>query len=114
VKAIDEAQKPQVMQRHSNLLNQRYDLANRPIPSVMMTGRRKAVQGGVRVKLPEGVTWDSPGEHESRRDSAAKPAAGELPALATCPSRRPAARSSRSVRSRRFSVRRRVTYGAST
>ena len=32
---------------------------NRPIPGVMMSGGRKAVQGGVRVKLPEGVTWDS-------------------------------------------------------
>src|SRR3954447_763088 len=59
VKAMDEAQKPQVVQRQSNLLNQRYDLANRPIPGVMMSGGRKAVQGGVRVKLPEGVTWDS-------------------------------------------------------
>jgi cytochrome c peroxidase len=59
VKAMDEAQKPQVMQRQSNLLNQRYDLTNRPIPGVMMSGGRKAVQGGVRVKLPEGVTWDS-------------------------------------------------------
>jgi cytochrome c peroxidase len=59
VKAADEAQKPQVMQRQSNLLNQRYDLSNRPIPGVMMSGGSKPVQGGARVKLPEGVTWDN-------------------------------------------------------
>src|SRR3954452_12619712 len=57
VKTADEAQKPQVMQRQSNLLNQRYDLSNGPIPGVMMSAGRKPVQGGVRVKLPEGVTW---------------------------------------------------------
>ena len=59
VKANDEAQKPQVMQRQADLLNQRYDLSDRPIPGVMMSGGRKPVQGGVRVKLPSGVTWDS-------------------------------------------------------
>jgi hypothetical protein len=59
VKTDDEAQKPQVMARQSVLLNQRYDLANRPIPGVMMSGAKKPLQAGVRVKLPEGVTWDS-------------------------------------------------------
>ncbi|WP_046865649.1 cytochrome b6 [Microvirga massiliensis] len=59
VRAADEAQKPQVMQRQADLLNQRYDLSDRPIPGVMMSGGRKPVQGGVRVKLPSGVTWDS-------------------------------------------------------
>src|SRR4051812_8962776 len=59
VKADDEAQKPQVMARQSELLNQRYDLANRPMPGVMMSGAKKPVQGGVRVKLPPGVTWDN-------------------------------------------------------
>jgi len=44
------------MQRHRQMLEHRYDLSNRPLP-VMMSGGRKAVQGGVRVKLPEGVTW---------------------------------------------------------
>jgi len=58
VKAADEAQKPQVMQRQSSLLGQRYDLSNRPM-GVMMSGGRKPVQDGVRVRLPEGVTWDS-------------------------------------------------------
>jgi cytochrome c peroxidase len=59
VRANDEAQKPQVMQRQTDLLNQRYDLSDRPISGVMMSGGRKPVQGGVRVKLPSGVTWDS-------------------------------------------------------
>lgn len=59
VKADDEAQKPQVMQRQANLLAQRYDLTDRPVPGVTMSGGRKAVQGGVRVRLPQGVTWES-------------------------------------------------------
>ncbi|WP_407180140.1 cytochrome B6 [Bradyrhizobium sp. STM 3562] len=59
VKANDEAQKPQVMERQRAVLEQRYDLSDHPIPNVMMSGGRKPVQGGVRVKLPAGVTWDS-------------------------------------------------------
>src|SRR3954454_18724052 len=59
VKADDEAQKSHVMARQSELLNQRYDLTNRPIPGVMMSASKKPVQGGVRVKLPAGATWDS-------------------------------------------------------
>lgn len=59
VKENDEAQKPAVMERQRALLEQRYDLANRPVAGVMMSGGRKAVQQGVRVRLPEGVTWDS-------------------------------------------------------
>src|SRR5919205_2280803 len=58
VKANDEAAKPAVMQRQQMLLEQRYDLGDRPIPGQMMSGGRKPVQGGVRVKLPQGVTWD--------------------------------------------------------
>src|SRR5215210_4198313 len=58
VKANDEAAKPAVMQRQQTLLEQRYDLGDRPIPGQMMSGGRKPVQGGVRVKLPQGVTWD--------------------------------------------------------
>lgn len=49
--------KPQVMQRQLELLKNRYDLANKPAQGVTMT-RGKAVQEGVRVKLPQGVTWD--------------------------------------------------------
>lgn len=59
VKAADEAQKAAVMQRQSALLNQRYDLANRPMAGVMMSGGRKPVQAGPRVKLPAGTTWES-------------------------------------------------------
>jgi cytochrome c peroxidase len=59
VKADDEAQKPAVMSRQSDLLNRRYDLADRPMPGVMMSGGRKAVQAGIRVKLPPGATWES-------------------------------------------------------
>src|SRR5690606_23064117 len=52
-----KAQKPEVMARARKLLEERYDLANRPIEGVTMF-RGKPVQGGVRVKLPEGVTWE--------------------------------------------------------
>jgi cytochrome c peroxidase len=58
VKAIDEADKPQVMQRQRDLLAQRYDLADRPMQGVMMSGGRKPVQDGVRVRLAPGTTWD--------------------------------------------------------
>jgi cytochrome c peroxidase len=61
VKSADEAQKPAVMRRQTALLNQRYDLANRPMPGVMMSGGRRAVQEGVRVRLPAGQTWDALG-----------------------------------------------------
>ena len=51
------AAKPQVMQRHMRLLDERYDLGNRPAEGVTMS-RGKAVQAGVRVKLPPGVkSW---------------------------------------------------------
>jgi len=52
-----KAEKPQAMERARKLLEERYDLADRPIPGVTMF-RGKPVQGGVRAKLPEGVTWD--------------------------------------------------------
>src|SRR3954470_19982904 len=59
VRTADEAEKPAVEQRQRALLEERYDLSDRPIPNVMMSGGRKPVQGGVRVKLPQGATWDS-------------------------------------------------------
>lgn len=49
--------KPKMMQRHRALLEERYDLSNRPVKGVTMT-RGKPVQGGVRAKLPSGVTWE--------------------------------------------------------
>ncbi|HEX7838367.1 MAG TPA: hypothetical protein VF469_12920 [Kofleriaceae bacterium] len=49
-------EKPAVMQRQMALLNDRYDLAERPVPGLTMS-RGKPIQGGVRVKLPAGATW---------------------------------------------------------
>jgi len=54
----DRAAKPAVLQRQQALLAQRYDLADKPIPGVKMSGGRKTVQGGVRVRLPQGMTWE--------------------------------------------------------
>lgn len=51
------AAKPEIMRRHSALLEQRYDLSDHPVPGVTMA-RGKPLQQGVRVKLPAGVTWD--------------------------------------------------------
>jgi len=51
------AAKPEVMRRHSDLLNERYDLGNRPAAGVTMS-RGKPVQEGVRAKLPAGAAWD--------------------------------------------------------
>jgi cytochrome c peroxidase len=50
------AAKAAVEQRQADLLSTRYDLGNRPIKGVTMSGG-KAVQDGVRAKLPPGVTW---------------------------------------------------------
>jgi cytochrome c peroxidase len=48
---------PQILKRQMDLLEMRYDLADRPAKGVLMSGR-KAVQEGVRVKLPQGVeSW---------------------------------------------------------
>src|SRR5271156_1795209 len=51
-------QKPEVTREHMALLNERYDLSDRPAAGVTMD-RTKPVQEGVRVKLPAGVTWES-------------------------------------------------------
>src|SRR6195256_4951623 len=52
------AQKPSVEREHMALLDERYDLSNRPAAGVTMD-RIKPVQEGVRVKLTAGTTWDS-------------------------------------------------------
>jgi cytochrome c peroxidase len=50
--------KPKVEERQKNLLEGRYDLSDRPAKGVTMS-RGKAVQGGVRAKLPKGVaSWE--------------------------------------------------------
>jgi len=51
-----KAAKGKVMQRQKDLLEERYDLAEHPAEGVTMTGGKR-IQEGVRVKLPEGVTW---------------------------------------------------------
>src|ERR1035438_1750482 len=52
-----EAEKPKFAQRQQALLVERYDLADRPSQPTTMS-RGKPVQGGVRVKLPHGMTWE--------------------------------------------------------
>lgn len=49
-------EKPSVMRRQLALLRDRYELSDHPASGVTMT-RGKPVQGGVRVKLPAGMTW---------------------------------------------------------
>jgi len=55
-KAEMEAAKAGIIQRQKTLLAERYDLSERPAAGVTMSGG-KAVQAGVRVKLPSGTTW---------------------------------------------------------
>ena len=50
------AAKPEINARQAALLEQRYDLGDKPMSGVCMS-RGKAVQSGVRVKLPAGMTW---------------------------------------------------------
>ena len=51
------AAKAEVASRQRELLEQRYDLGDRPASGVTMS-RGKPVQEGVRVKLPSGMTWE--------------------------------------------------------
>ncbi len=51
------AEKDEIMERQMKLLNERYDLADRPAKGVTMSGG-KPVQEGVRVRLPRGMTWE--------------------------------------------------------
>jgi cytochrome c peroxidase len=51
------AAKAEVMRKQLALLEERYDLSDRPASGATMA-RGKAVQEGVRVKLPSGMTWD--------------------------------------------------------
>ncbi len=53
-----KAAKPEVMKRQMDLLNERYDLSNRPATGVTMS-LGKPVQEGVRAKLPAGMTWEN-------------------------------------------------------
>jgi hypothetical protein len=51
------AAKPAIQKRQTDLLNERYDLADRPAQGATMS-RGKPLQEGVRVKLPAGTTWE--------------------------------------------------------
>ncbi len=55
-----QLEKPDFAKRHQALLAERYDLVDHPAPGVSMSGG-KPVQEGVRVKLPEGMTWEKLG-----------------------------------------------------
>ena len=52
-----KAAKAAIMKRQAELLNERYDLSNRPSKNAKMS-RGKPIQEGVRVKLPTGMTWE--------------------------------------------------------
>jgi cytochrome c peroxidase len=52
-----KAAKPEIMKRQMDLLNARYDLSDRPAKNVTMS-RGKPIQEGVRIKLPQGMTWE--------------------------------------------------------
>ena len=54
------AAKPAVQQRHQTLLEQRYDLSDRAVPGVSMSAG-KAVQEGIRVRLPGDLSWEQLG-----------------------------------------------------
>src|ERR1035437_528903 len=66
-----QAEKHQFAQRQQALLAARYDLPDRPTKGVVMS-RGKPVQEGVRVRLPQGMTWEklaalSPEEFRDRQ-----------------------------------------------
>ncbi len=50
--------KAHIETRQQELLAARYDLGDRPVAGIAMS-RGKAIQGGVRVKPPTGMTWDA-------------------------------------------------------
>jgi hypothetical protein len=56
--ARSTAAKADVGARQTALLNERYDLGDHPVAGATMS-RGKAIQEGVRVKLPPGTTWDA-------------------------------------------------------
>lgn len=58
VMARMKAEKAKIQKRHQDLLNQRYDLGNRPAAGVKMV-RGKAVQQGARARLGKGITWEA-------------------------------------------------------
>lgn len=57
LRAAKIAEKPVVEQRQQQLLELRYDLSDTPSDVTMTRG--KPVQGGVRARLAEGLTWEA-------------------------------------------------------
>ena len=57
VMARDKSQKPLVMKRHMDLLNERYDLSKKVTTEVTMS-RGKALPVGPTAKLKGGLTWE--------------------------------------------------------
>lgn len=53
---MSEAKKA-INEKQQALLKERYDLSNKPSKTVKMADR-KPIQEGIRVKLPNGVTWE--------------------------------------------------------
>lgn len=58
IKARMVKEKPATEAAFRKLLEERYDLSDKPVPGLTSSGRGKPIQGGVRVKLPKGVTWE--------------------------------------------------------
>ncbi|WP_203329014.1 cytochrome B6 [Candidatus Laterigemmans baculatus] len=59
----DVAERDEVLAAQKKLLEQRYDLKDDPTEQ-WMSGKRKKVQQGVRVKLPEGTSWEELAERK--------------------------------------------------
>jgi hypothetical protein len=55
--AEEVAAKPGIEREHQALLDERYDLSDRPAQGLTME-HGKPLQEGVRVKLPAGTIWD--------------------------------------------------------
>ena len=73
VKQNDEAMKPQVMERQRALLNQRYDLSDRPIPDVIVH-RATVVEGELTVGAVVAARVDAERRLDvARRDDALAP-----------------------------------------
>ncbi len=49
-------EKAAIMKKQQDLLNERYDLSNNA-SEIQMSGKRKNIQQGIRVRLPQGITW---------------------------------------------------------
>jgi cytochrome c peroxidase len=52
------AEKADIAAKHQAMLDERYDLSDRPADGQMMSGGKKPVQAGVRVKLSDGADWE--------------------------------------------------------